>query len=111
MPDYTADPLWDDQSGAMVSLGSLPISDGLRHRLTAWRERWEALNEEMWTTDDDSPLPDDFKSEERELWMTLRDELGSDFQVGLAVQSPSEDTRVHVEWQPGARPELPTWFR
>ena len=80
MPDYDADPLWDDNSGLMVRLSTLPIS--------ASHER-----------------------EKRELWIALREELGSDFQVGVPVPPPPPQTKLHVVWEPGGEPELPAWHK
>ena len=111
MADDSADPVWDDESGAMVPLSTLPISDALKQRLTAWRERWEELNDAAMFQEQEPPGDPGHGREEHDLWMALREELGSEFEVGVAVPSPGRDTRVHVVWEPGGQPELPTWHR
>ena len=111
MADYHADPLWDADSGGMVSLSTLPISDSLKQRLTAWRENWEVINDAAMQTDD---FDSDDPAHEREthgLWIALRGELGDGFQVGLPVPPPGPDTRLHVIWEPGGQPELATWHK
>ncbi|MGH2701341.1 MAG: hypothetical protein ACRDJ2_06135, partial [Actinomycetota bacterium] len=55
MPDYDADPLWDDNSGVMVPLSTLPISEGLKERLIAWRRRWEETAYRDIETGEDQP--------------------------------------------------------
>lgn len=112
MADDSADPLWDDESGHMVSLSELPIGDPLKRRLTAWRERWEEINDAAIQADDFDHEDPDHEREKRDLWMALREELGSDYEVGLAVPSPGgPDTRVHVIWEPEGEPELPIWHK
>lgn len=115
MPDYDADCLWDDVTGVMVPKSDVPLSESLKCRLTAWRKRWEELAEGAWHRDEDTREDAawaDHQRDERKLWMALREELGSDFEVGLAVPSPGgPDTRVHVIWSPGGKPELPIWHQ
>ena len=112
MHDYDADCLWDDIIGVMVPMSDLPLSDSLKQRLTAWRERWEEINDAAIRADDFDTEDLEHDREKRELWIKLREELGSDFEVGLAVPSPGgPDTRVHVIWEPGGDPELPIWHQ
>jgi hypothetical protein len=111
MPDYTADPLWDDRDGCMVSLSSLPLSDSLKERLTAWREAWERSNEQDWATGEDTPLDEAFERERHNLWKALREELGSDYEVAIEVERPPGATRMHVIWGPGKTPEPPGWMK
>ena len=111
MPDYDADPLWDDKSGAMVPLSRLPISDSLKQRLTTWTQRWDDAATREYETGVDQP-PDPFHEREKgDLWMALREELGREYEVGVAVASTGRDTRVHVVWEPRGQPELPTWHK
>ena len=91
MPDYDADCLWDDVTGVMVPKSDVPLSESLKCGLTAWRKRWEELAEGAWHRDEDTREDAawaDHQRDERKLWMALREELGSDFEVGLAVPSP-----------------------
>jgi len=112
MPDYDADPLWDDESGVMVPLSDLPISESLKQRLIAWRKRWEEINDEAIRTDDFDTPDADHRRDEKRLWMALREELGPGYQVGMtATEQQPNDTRVHVIWEPGAEPELPIWHQ
>ena len=111
MPDYDADPLWDDRNGVMVSLSSLPLSDSLKERLTAWREEWERSNEKVWATGEDTPLDDAFDQERHELWKALREELGSEYEIAIEAEPPRGKTRLHVVWAPGENPEPPSWMK
>ncbi len=111
MPDYDADPLWDDESGVMVSLSTLPISEALKERLTVWTQRWEEIAYREIETGEDQPSDPAHERERRELWMALREELGRGYEVGLTATSPGRDTRVHVIWEPGGEPELPMWHQ
>jgi hypothetical protein len=111
MLDYDADPLWDDRSGVMVPLSTLPISKTLRERLTAWRQRWEEAAWEEVETGEEQPLDSAHQRDRHDLWLALRDELAGEYEVGVEADSPGRDTRVHVVWEPGGEPELPTWHK
>ena len=111
MADYSDSPLWDEDTGT-VPLSELPISDPLKHRLTAWRERWEEINDAAIASGDFDIDDSDHEREKHDLWMALREELGTDFEVGLSVASPGgPDTRIHVIWEPEGEPELPVWHQ
>lgn len=51
-PDYRADPLWDYDTGSMVNLDGLPITEGLRRRVRAGAASWERLAERRMHADD-----------------------------------------------------------
>ena len=92
MPDYDADPLWDDESGVMVPLSTLPLSEGLKERLTAWRQRWDDAATRDALSGEDQPLDPRHWREERELWMALRKELEGEYEVGVASPGVSGRT-------------------
>jgi hypothetical protein len=95
----------------MVSLSSLPLSDSLKDRLTAWREEWERFNEEDWATGEDTALDEAFERERHELWTALREELGSEYEVAIEAEPPPGRTRLHVVWGSGQTPEPPSWMK
>ena len=95
----------------MVPLSRLPISDGLKERLIAWNRRWDDAATRAFETGEDQPPDPAHELEEHDLWMALRDELGGKYEVGVAAASLGRDTRVHVIWEPGGEPELPTWHK
>ena len=111
MPDYDADPLWDDETRVMVSLSSLPISAALKDRIREWATRWE---DEAWAAINQGDDEDEVTENDRELyalWRELRDELPGQYEVGMFTQPPRGKTKVHVLWEPDGKPELPTWHK
>lgn len=114
MPDYGADPLWDNNGGAMVSLDALPVSAALRERVRSWAQRWEKYaNEAIFeeALDDDEAAYRPIREEKLTLWLALREELHGRYEVGLVVPPPGRKRRAHVIWSPDGTPELAGWFR
>jgi len=113
MPDYEADPLWDNEGGEMVSLDALPISAALRGRVRSWARRWETLASAAIL---DEALVDDearwrpIREDQHALWLALRDELSGRYEVGLKVPPPGRKRRAHVIWSPDGIPEPAGWL-
>lgn len=87
MADYGADPVWerlpDGKAGPMISIDSLPLSDGLKGRVRAWADRFDNI------TDTGCEFPSAaeegaWAAEGRVLLELLRRELGPGFQVERA---------------------------
>jgi hypothetical protein len=58
MTDYSADPLWDLETGGMVSLDKLPLPAPLRREVRAWAATVDKLNfAEMDAEDRDAERP------------------------------------------------------
>jgi hypothetical protein len=103
MTDYSADPIWDGESGAMLDLDRLPLTASTRARLREWARRWEL--QALAETENA-----EFDVEGRRLWAAARDELvAHGYLVGYAVDRPHADT-VLVEWVPGGELERPPWM-
>ncbi len=84
MADYFSYPLWDVDDPDNVDPASLPLSDGLRARLEAWADTFDAI------LNDDDPATSDFPSESARrafdeegvrLWYGLSAELGPEYSV------------------------------
>lgn len=73
-PEYGSSPVWDDEGE--VDLEDLPLSEGLRSRLTEWRASWERLFPSEYAR---HPSPEEAKwrKEGAELSAQLEAELGS----------------------------------
>jgi hypothetical protein len=51
-PDYSADPVWDRATGAIINLDGLPARPTTRLALRAWRQRWEVPASQQMRADD-----------------------------------------------------------
>ena len=114
MPDYYADPVWDVETDAMVSLDDLPISDETKNVVRAWARRWDELALQDLDADyGDTPelahlavSADVWAEHETDglaAWHRLRQELGDRWRLGR-VSWP--DGRRHVQWEPDGPLEL-----
>ncbi len=83
MLDYDCWPLWDQDAGDNLDPETLPLSRGLKTRLQAWSEGYDAL------LNRDDPL-NSYHTPEREqalenegvaLWQALQTELGDTWRV------------------------------
>lgn len=102
MADYSAYPIWLDEEGAGYSIdpATLPISSELANRLLAWADIYHAtLNLENPATSGftSSQEEDEFEKEGVQLWLQLKRELGSDYEVSYfserkrkVLRNPSE---------------------
>ena len=91
MPDYQCFCLWETNNNNIsdnIDPNELPISQELKHDLSAWEEKYDA------TLDWDDPISSGFKSEQEEeqfikdgenLQKRLQQELGSGFKVTLFI--------------------------
>ena len=99
MADFTADPLWHVESGSMVDLDDLPLSDETVRAVRAWAGRRDRL---AYREIDEPDLPErewaDVDREGETLWLRLREELGGGYRVGRRM---SEDGDRFVQWEPG----------
>jgi hypothetical protein len=80
MCDYFAGPIWWTRSRA-GRLDEIPVSAGTRDALRQWSEAYDEL------ANTDFEWPDEhakaaFCERGRALWMTVREELGDDWEVG-----------------------------
>jgi hypothetical protein len=117
MGDYTADPLWDARTEAMVNVDRLPVSANVREALREWAKRWEALaNAQLRIDGGQNQTPDgladvasqqaweDLAGNGQSLCEQLRRELGGGWRVGWVV---FHDDQRHVQW---AKDEPPSLF-
>jgi hypothetical protein len=99
-PDDEADPLWD-QDGANVSLDYLPLRVDTRRAVRSWCRGWARLVD-RWIWDQavrdgmsDRPVEpvspeewDDSEREARQLFERMKGELGPDWSVEWALETP-----------------------
>ena len=100
MADYSADPLWDLESEAMVALERLPLTEATRASVRAWASRWEAIASsefDLVAAEVPKEACATLERDGRAVWQQVRRELGDDWQVGW-VTFPNG--RRHVQWHP-----------
>jgi hypothetical protein len=105
MTDYESSSLWTDEpEHSMVGLGGLPLSSATKRALEVWSAReWDFLAGE----ESGDPMTEEYEAHDREglrLWSVVRQELGSDFEVGYAVFDPDPGDVLgaskRVVWDP-----------
>jgi hypothetical protein len=85
-PDYFADPLWDAETGAMISLDSLPLSDETRAAVRAWAARWqEDALAEVRDLPTDATVQRGLGREAAALCCRIAQELGPGWRVELSA--------------------------
>jgi hypothetical protein len=111
MWDYLADPLWENSSGCMIDLDSLPLGDSTRERLRQWARGTELRAGGLSEVEDQrSPSSETVDAERDALWELLRHELRGSYIIGCATEPPREGDHVRVRWSPSQAPELPAWL-
>ena len=105
MTDYDSSSLWTDEPfHYMVSADSLPLRRETAAALAEWsRKLFEFLEHEddaEWLAEQE-PLHD---REGLRLWRVVREELGSDYEVGFAIFEPDpvdpDDAVKRIVWDP-----------
>lgn len=92
MTDHFSSSVWTDEpEHGMVPLDALPLDDETKQALEAWSPRGEY---ELSTEDQ--------RDEGLRLWHAVREQLGPDYEVGLATFEPTGpyDADKVVIWHP-----------
>jgi hypothetical protein len=111
-PDYQADPIWDADSGGMLSLDDLPVRAKVRTDVRDWSRRWEGMALDDQAAEEFAagmsqrraePVAEERRAslerDGRAVWRRLQAELGDEWLVGWACFG---DDSSWVEWSPGA---------
>ncbi len=99
---YASAPFWDLETGGMVSMDWLPLSEGVRDRTWTWTRRWDELH----ANPEEPPSGEAAEQLERDgyaLWLDLRRELAGEWPLGYVTWPAAGRS---VQWEPDGPVEL-----